>query len=231
MKVHKKYSIIGWCILMELSERQEKILEIVKEFGPITGEKIADLLCVTRAALRPDLAVLTMSGFLEAKPRVGYTFKTQAVDNEVKRMLNQYRVGDVQSMPVVLKESCSIYDAIVTLFVQDTGTIFIIDDNNYLTGVVSRKDFLKTTLGQADICKMPVSVIMTRMPNVILCTADETVVEAVKKIVEQEIDSLPVVKYHLDADGEEKPQVVGKITKTNIARLFLDLASKSIEGG
>lgn len=216
---------------MELNERQERILEIVKELGPITGEKIADLLCVTRAALRPDLAVLTMSGFLEAKPRVGYTFKNEAVDNEIKRVLHQYRVGDVQSMPVVLKESCSIYDAIVTLFVEDTGTIFIIDDNNYLTGVVSRKDFLKTTLGQADIHKMPVSVIMTRMPNVITTAMDETVVEAVKKIVEQEIDSLPVVKFHLGADGEERPEVIGKITKTNIARLFLDLATRCKEGG
>ncbi len=216
---------------MELNERQEKILEIVKEYGPITGEKIADLLCVTRAALRPDLAVLTMSGFLEAKPRVGYTFKTEAVDNEIKRILNQYRVGDVQSMPVVLKENCSIYDAIVTLFVQDTGTIFIIDDHNFLTGVVSRKDFLKTTLGQADIHKMPVSVIMTRMPNIVTTTTDETVVEAVKKIVEQEIDSLPVVKYHLDQEGEEHPEVVGKLTKTNIARLFLDLASRHNERG
>jgi len=216
---------------VELNERQEKILEIVKEYGPITGEKIADLLCVTRAALRPDLAVLTMSGFLEAKPRVGYTFKTEAVDNEIQRILNHYRVGDVQSMPVVLKESCSIYDAIVTLFVQDTGTIFIIDDHNFLTGVVSRKDFLKTTLGQADIHKMPVSVIMTRMPNIITTTTDETVVDAVKKIVEQEIDSLPVVKYLLDQEGEERPEVVGKLTKTNIARLFLDLASRHNERG
>ncbi len=216
---------------MELNERQEKILEIVKEFGPITGEKIADLLCVTRAALRPDLAVLTMSGFLEAKPRVGYTFKTEAVDNEIKRLLNQYRVGDVQSMPVILKESCSIYDAIVTLFVEDTGTIFIIDEHNYLSGVVSRKDFLKTTLGQADIHKMPVSVIMTRMPNIVTTTMDETVVEAVKKIVEQEIDSLPVVKCHIDQEGEERLEVTGKLTKTNIARLFLDLASSHNERG
>lgn len=216
---------------MELNERQEKILEIVKQYGPITGEKIAELLCVTRAALRPDLAVLTMSGFLEAKPRVGYTFKTEAVDNEIKRLLNQYRVKDVQSVPVVLRENCSIYDAIVTLFVEDTGTIFIIDSNNFLTGVVSRKDFLKTTLGQADIHKMPVSVIMTRMPNIVTTTIDETVVEAVKKIVEQEIDSLPVVKCHIDQEGEERLEVVGKLTKTNIARLFLDLASRHNEGG
>lgn len=215
---------------MELNERQEKILQIVKEHEPITGEKIAEILSVTRAALRPDLAVLTMSGFLEAKPRVGYTFKTEGVENEMRRILNQYRVRDIQSRPVVLKETCSIYDAIVTLFIEDTGSIYIVDSSNFLTGVVSRKDFLKTTLGQADIHKMPVSVIMTRMPNIITTTMDETVVEAIKKIVEQEIDSLPVVKCFINSQGEEKLEVVGKISKTNIARLFLDLAGRRREG-
>jgi len=217
--------------MIELNDRQIKILEIAKEHGPITGEKIAEILKVTRAALRPDLAVLTMSGFLEAKPRVGYTFKTAEADNQIRKILNQYRVKDIQSMPVVLKENCCIYDAIVTLFIEDTGSIFIVDNDNFLTGVVSRKDFLKTAIGQAEIHKVPVNVIMTRMPNIVTTTLDETVVEAVKKIVEHEVDSLPVVKCYIDKDGEEKLEVVGKITKTNIARLFLDLASNNTEEG
>lgn len=216
--------------MIELSDRQERILEIVKKSGPITGEKIAEVLSVTRAALRPDLAVLTMSGFLEAKPRVGYTYRTEGVENEIRRILNQYRVRDIQSIPVIIKENCSIYDAIVTLFVEDTGSIFVVGSDNFLSGVASRKDFLKTTLGQAEIHKVPVSVIMTRMPNIITTTMEETVVDAVKKIVEHEVDSLPVVKCYLGADGEEKLEVVGKITKTNIARLFLDLACKRNEG-
>ncbi|HOB11756.1 MAG TPA: helix-turn-helix transcriptional regulator [Syntrophomonadaceae bacterium] len=210
---------------MELSERQEKIVEIVRENGPITGEKIAEMLAVSRAALRPDLAVLTMSGFLEAKPRVGYTFRTEGVENQIRRVLNQYRVRDIQSRPVIVKETCSIYDAIVTLFVEDTGSIFVVDNDNFLSGIVSRKDLLKTTLGQADIHKVPVSVIMTRMPNIITTNLEETVVEAVKKVVEHEVDSLPVVRCFLDAEGSEKLEVVGKVTKTNIARLFLDIAS------
>lgn len=61
-------------IQLELSERQKKIVEIVKENGPITGEHIADRLDLTRATLRPDLAILTMAGFLEARPRVGYFY-------------------------------------------------------------------------------------------------------------------------------------------------------------
>ncbi len=216
--------------MIELSDRQEKIVAIVKECGPITGEKIADMLSVTRAALRPDLAVLTMSGFLEAKPRVGYTFRTEGAENQIRRVLNQYRVRDIQSRPVIVKENCSIYDAIVTLFVEDTGSIFIVDNDNYLSGVVSRKDFLKTTLGQADIHKVPVSVIMTRMPNIITTNIEETVIDAVKKVVEHEIDSLPVVRCFLDAEGDEKLEVVGKVTKTNIARLLLDMACLHNEG-
>lgn len=216
--------------MIELTERQEKILEIVKMHGPITGESIAELLDVTRAALRPDLAVLTMSGYLEAKPRVGYTFRNGAVESEIRKILNRYRVKDIKSVPVVVKETCSIYDAIVALFTEDTGSIYVVGEDNYLTGVVSRKDFLKTTLGQVDINKVPISVIMTRMPNIITTTLDETVVEAVRKIVEHEVDSLPVVKCFINENNEEKMQVVGKISKTTIARLFLELATKRIEG-
>lgn len=212
--------------IIELNERQERILEIVKNHGPITGENIAELLEVTRAALRPDLAVLTMSGYLEAKPRVGYTYKADGASNEIKKILNQYRVKDIMSMAVVVKEKCSIYDAIVTLFLEDTGTIFVVDKKNNLVGVVSRKDLLKTTLGKVDIHQMPVSVIMTRMPNIITAAGDDTVVEAVKKIVEHEVDALPVVRRFIGQPGEDNLEVVGRITKTNITRLFLDLAFK-----
>lgn len=216
-------------LLIELNERQEKILAIVKKQGPITGERIAELLDVTRAALRPDLAVLTMSGFLGAKPRVGYTYKHKGIGTEIRSRLNQYRVKDIQSLPVIVKEKCSIYDALVTLFTEDVGTIFVVGEEGYLSGVVSRKDFLKTTLGQADVHAMPVSVIMTRMPNIVTTHLDETVVDAVKKIVEHEVDSLPVVKTYIDPDTEEKLEIAGRITKTNIARLFLDLASDKTE--
>lgn len=60
--------------MIKLSKRQDEILEIVKQNGPITGKDIAEKLSLTRVALRPDLAILTMSGNLEARPRVGYFF-------------------------------------------------------------------------------------------------------------------------------------------------------------
>jgi CBS domain-containing protein len=213
--------------VIELTERQEKILEIVKDNGPITGDRIAEMLDVTRAALRPDLAVLTMSGFLDAKPRVGYTYKSESVPNSVTRLLEQYRVGDFKSIPIMVADSCSIYDAIVTLFTADIGTLFVVDKEGLLVGVVSRKDFLKTALGQGDVRNVPVSVIMTRMPNVILTTPDESIIIAARKIVEHEVDCLPVVRTFVQHDEEEKYEVVGRFSKTNIARFMLDLAQRS----
>ncbi len=216
--------------MINLTDRQEKILSIVKNHGPITGESIAEQLKVTRATLRPDLAVLTMSGFLEAKPRVGYSYRTGGVENRIKRILNQYLVKDIQTLPAIVKETCNIYDAIVTLFTEDTGSIFVVNAENYLVGIVSRKDFIKTTLGNVDIHKVPVSVIMTRMPNIVTITMEETVVDAIRKVVEHEVDSLPVVKTFSDETGEEKLEVVGKISKTTLTRLFLDLACMKNEG-
>ena len=64
---------------IELNKRQEDILQIVKENGPITGEHIAERLNLTRATLRPDLAILTMAGFLDARPRVGYFYSGKSI--------------------------------------------------------------------------------------------------------------------------------------------------------
>jgi CBS domain-containing protein len=212
--------------IIKLSDRQNKILQIVKECQPITGEGIADMLNVTRAALRPDLAVLTISGFLEAKPRVGYTFNNDRAENEMRKVVDGYKVQDIQSLPAIIRADCSVYDAIVTLFMEDSGSLFVVDSNNWLCGLVSRKDLLKATIGEADIHKIPVSVIMTRMPNIVTVTTENSVMEAVQKIVEHEVDCLPVIKMMPEPENNEYSyEVVGKISKTNITRLFLDLAS------
>ncbi len=211
--------------MVELNERQVRILAIVKELGPITGESIAEMLNLTRAALRPDLAVLSMAGFLEAKPRVGYTFKPNG-DNPFRKCLNQFRIRDIMSVAVVLKENSSVYDAIVTLFMEDTGSIVIVGEDGYLSGIISRKDLLKASLGKGDLQKIPVSVIMTRMPNVVTVSQDDTAADAVRKLVEHEIDCLPVVKCFINADNTEKCEVVGRVTKTNIARIVLELVNK-----
>ncbi len=208
---------------MELTKRQEQIVEIVKREGPITGRQIAEKLSLIRATLRPDLTLLTMAGILEARPRVGYYFTGKTPMNLVAKALQRIKVGDVKSVPVVIRENTTVYDAVVQMFLEDVGTLFVVREGGYLEGVVSRKDLLKATIGGSDIQKMPISVIMTRMPNLITTTPDESVVLAAKKLASREVDAVPVVRT-VDDNGTEALEVIGRITKTTITRIFVELA-------
>ncbi len=210
---------------MELTERQARIVEIVKGASPITGEQIAAKLDLTRATLRPDLTILTMSGVLEARPRVGYFFRDKRVPSLIAERLRQLRVGDFKSVPVVVRENVSIYDAIVAMFTQNVGSLIVVGADRVLLGMVSRKDLLKAALGKNDLQQVPVGVIMTRMPNIVMTTLDEPVLEAAKKLVQHQVDSLPVVESFIDENGDERYEVVGRFTKTNLSKLFLDIAN------
>ncbi|NHC42060.1 helix-turn-helix transcriptional regulator [Bacillus sp. MM2020_1] len=208
-------------VIIKLSKRQDEILQIVKQNGPITGKDIAEKLSLTRAALRPDLAILTMSGNLDARPRVGYFFNESfETKQQAKRFIHQ-KVADYKAHPIVVGKSASVYDAIVQLFLEDVGTLYAVDTNGHLAGVVSRKDLLRASLGNQNLSELPVSVIMTRMPNIITINPDETLLEAAKKMIHNHIDSLPVVK-----EVEEQKStylLVGRITKTTITRAYLEI--------
>ncbi|HAG08550.1 MAG TPA: transcriptional regulator, partial [Desulfotomaculum sp.] len=84
---------------MELTKRQESILEIVKEKGPITGEQIAEQLSINKATLRSDMAVLTMFGLLGARPRVGYFYLGHTLNRIMAEKLHQIKVGEIKSIP------------------------------------------------------------------------------------------------------------------------------------
>nr|WP_203229720.1 helix-turn-helix transcriptional regulator [Filibacter tadaridae] len=204
---------------MELNKRQQEILEIVKEDGPITGEQIAERLRLARATIRPDLAILTMAGYLDARPRVGYFYSGKKPVQSVADSMIGMKVRDFQSIPVVVAEHVSVYDAICHMFLEDVGTLFVVDESLHLTGVLSRKDLLRTSIGNTDLDKIPVHVIMTRMPNITYCEKQDTLLQVAKKLMNKQIDSLPVV--HDSGNGLE---VVGRMTKTNITAAFISLA-------
>lgn len=211
---------------IEFSRRQKKIIEIVKKSQPITGEHIAGKLDLTRATLRTDLALLTMTGVLEARPKVGYFYSGKSLFSFIGNYMKKIKVDDVKSLPVIASEETTVYNAIVTLFLEDVGTIFIQNQGNYLSGVVSRKDFLKTAIGNQDIHKMPVGIIMTRMPNVAFVYADDSIYDAAVKIIDHEIDSLPVVEKELDRNNKAQYKIIGKISKTNITKKFVQFGTK-----
>ena len=207
--------------IIQLNPRQLKIIDIVKENEPITSEHIASILNVTRATLRSDLAILTMTGILDARPKVGYFYSGINGSSLVGNNIKDKKVKDIMSMPVVIKQDINIYESIVTMFLSDVGSIFIIDDNENLCGIVSRKDLLKATIGGADINKIPVGMIMTRTPNVVTANKEDDIILATKKIIEHEVDSVPVVEAN--EDDENHVKVIGRLSKTNITKLFLEL--------
>ncbi|MED1094563.1 MULTISPECIES: helix-turn-helix transcriptional regulator [Bacillus] len=208
---------------IELNKRQEHILQIVKEHGPITGEHIADMLHLTRATLRPDLAILTMSGFLEARPRVGYFYTGKTGVQLLADKLNKLKVKEFQSIPVVIHENVSVYDAICTMFLEDVGTLFVVNKSAALVGILSRKDLLRASMGKQELSAIPVHIIMTRMPNITVCEREDLIMDVAKNLIEKQIDALPVVKK-----TENGLEVIGRVTKTNMTKLLVSLSENEI---
>lgn len=212
---------------MKLTSRQEEIIRLVKEGQPVTSEALAGKLGVTRAALRADLAILTMIGILDARPKVGYVYVGRKLNSDILDNLSNIKAETIMSKPATVNEATTVYDAIVFLFLNDVGTIFV-ENNDILVGAVSRKDFLKIAIGGTDIHKVPVGVIMTRMPNIIYGFQEDSAYSLAKKIIEHEIDSIPIVeKIQEDSEEKDKYKIVGKISKTNITKLFVKLGESN----
>ncbi|MFP7297599.1 helix-turn-helix transcriptional regulator [Neobacillus niacini] len=206
---------------IELTKRQETIIQIVKDNGPITGESIAEQLNLTRATLRPDLSILTMAGYLDARPRVGYFYTGKSGTQLLTENLQKILVRDYNSIPVIVRENVSVYDAICTMFLEDVGTLFVVDQNAYLVGVLSRKDLLRASIGKQELTALPINIIMTRMPNITVCEMEDSLIDVAKLLIDKQIDALPVVRKA--ANGLE---VIGRITKTNITKAFVALGDE-----
>ncbi len=217
------YSAKKGGIIIELSKRQQEIVDIIKENSPVTADEIAERFSLSKATLRPDFALLTYTGIISAKPRVGYFYKgTTDISDTLSEILGTFEIKDWMGTPSVILSSTSVHDAIVELFTQDVGSLFITDANNILEGIISRKDLLKVTIGQNNLHTMPVSMIMTRMPNLITISPEEALLLAAQKMETHKIDSLPVVETVL-INSKEELKVIGRITKTTIVKAFVKI--------
>ena len=199
---------------MTLTERQHRILEIIKKKSPISGDEIAELLSLSKSALRTDFSILTKLNLVISKQNKGYIFNNKCTLLEVKNYMSPQNSIDIKT---------TVYDAIIHLFNFDLGTLVVVDKDK-LAGIISRKDLLKSVLNNKNIEKTPVSMIMTRMPNIVYCFEDDSVLEAIKKLIDHEIDSLPVLRRE-----NSKISLVGRFTKTNVMKLYYqELKSKDI---
>lgn len=207
---------------MKLTERQQHIIEIVKENEPISGDKIAHTLGLTKSTLRSDLAVLTMTGILDARPKVGYIYSGLGFQPMIQDRLSSLTVEDIMLAPVSVKQETTVQDAITALFMYDIGTLYIVDDQKEMVGVVSRKDLLRSvTMGNYQ--SAPVAVAMTRMPNIFVAYPDMPVLKAAKSISRHQVDSLPVM------ESRTSNKIIGKVSKTTLVNLLIELTDKELD--
>lgn len=165
-----------------------------------------------------------MLGHLDAKPKVGY-FPGKARRSEGAGDFD-IRVKDVQIPPIIVRETATVNDAVVALFLGNTGTLIVTDGEGILLGVVSSKDLLKVTLGNPNAAAMPVGLVMTRMPNIATISPEDHLLEAARKMENHHVSSLPVVVPYGDAEGHDKWEVVGRITKTTLNKILLRIAKQ-----
>ncbi|OFN53731.1 MULTISPECIES: CBS domain-containing protein [unclassified Streptococcus] len=202
---------------MKLTKRQKEIVEIVKKDQPVSGEKISELLDVSRATLRSDLSFLTLVGILKASPKVGYTYSGSDLETLFFFDTFQKKVEDVMTSPVLVTHDSFIQDAIITLFMYDADVLYVIDEKKRLLGILSRKDLLRAALN-ANIDVTPVAVCMTRMPHIKTCHKDLNILEAAALLQDFAIDSLPVV------EEQNEDHIIGTITKSALLNFIIQEA-------
>jgi CBS domain-containing protein len=200
-----------------------ELLELVKRHAPITGEQLAEYLSVSRPTLRSDLSLLVMLGLLDAKPKVGYFLgNTYRSSSEPMQQFNSMKVREVQGVPVNVPDSLSVHDAVITLFTENADTLLVVNEQKRFVGIVTPKDLLKITLGNAGAISIPVSMVMTRYPNIVTLMPDDSVMDAIRKMSLHQIDCLPVIVPREEQAAD--PEVTGWVSKSNIIRLMADIA-------
>lgn len=205
---------------MKFTERQKHIIDIVKSNEPISGDNIAEQLGLTKSTLRSDLAILTMTGILDARPKVGYIYSGLGFEPLIQEQLSAKTVQDIMILPVIIGQETTVHDAITDLFMYDVGSLYVVDnETKELLGLVSRKDLLRSMMtgGHSETA---IGIVMTRMPNIVTTYPEMTALNAAKLISRHQIDSLPVVKE------KGSKEVIGKISKTTLVNLLIELGDK-----
>lgn len=205
---------------MKLSKRQKQIIAIVKVEQPISGDKIAEIMEISRATLRADLSFLTLVGILKARPKLGYTYAGADLESLFFFDIFQVKIETVMTAPTMVSQDTVIQDAIITLFMYDADVLYVMNKDKKLTGLLSRKDLLRASLNKG-IDVTPVAVCMTRAPHIKTCHQDMSILEVASLLQDFEVDSLPVV------DKTDEERVVGTITNTMLLNFIISQARQA----
>ena len=168
-----------------------------------------------------------MLGLIDAKPKVGYFLgKAFSPEGKLNLRLKEVKVKEAMSRPAVVRENATVHDAVFTMFLEQSSMLTVTDDEDGLAGVVTVKDLLKVAFGNPNASSIPVQMVMTRLPRVVTVSPEDTVLEAAAKMIEHQVSALPVVRRREGEDDHKPPELIGKISKTNVVQLLVDVASE-----
>lgn len=202
---------------MELSPRQQQILAIVKAQQPLSGEKIAEELGISRATLRSDLSFLTLAGILQAAPKIGYTYAGSQIEPFLFDETFHTGISELMVPPLLIEQSTPIREAITNLFMYSVRAIFVVDEQKMLIGTLNQKDLLRGSLTTSND-QTPVAVCMTRLANVVTVTPEMNILEVAQLMIQYDTEALAVV------DQKNSRKIIGKITKSRILAYIVEQA-------
>ena len=198
---------------IKFTSRQKEIIKIVEKNQPVTGEEIAQILKMNKSTLRLDFSVLTKFNILIAKPKIGYSLAGSHFHYFSKEEIKEQDISEVMEVPTLINHDTNIKDAIINLFMYNTDILYAVD-NNSLVGINGK-----------DLEKIPVSLVMTRMPNIIYLYSKSSIYDGIQKLNYHQIDNIPIVKS-MEENGKNILKVIGQFSKTTACNLFFELLDK-----
>jgi tRNA nucleotidyltransferase (CCA-adding enzyme) len=120
-------------------------------------------------------------------------------------------LSDIMSYPVITVNDKTTVDE-VAMILRDTGCsgMPVVDDDEHLVGVISRRDFKKVR--KSNQMQSPVKAFMSR--NIITIEHDKGAIEAARLMIKHDIGRIPVM---------EQGKVIGIITRSDVMTYFYDL--------
>lgn len=108
--------------------------------------------------------------------------------------------------PLTISPEASVEQARQRMADIDVGGLVVVDEDNYLLGIVTHRDVLLAPNND-----IPVNQVMTPRDRLVTASQDETLEEARRKLYEHRIEKLPLV------DGEN--HLAGLITAQDIVKI------------
>lgn len=138
---------------------------------------------------------------------IGILHRFMTIEQQAECVLRVKRSESlVVESPFTIPASASVEQARNRMDEVDVGGLMVVDEGNYLLGIVTNRDVLLAPEKDA-----PISQVMTPRERLVTATKDETMEEARRKLYEHRIEKLPLV----DAEGH----LAGLITAQDIIKI------------